>query len=226
MNILILIPTYNSIYSLKNLLHSLTKFHPKEDILIINDGSTDHTAGYLREHHFTTISYKPNQGKGYALRKGFQYFLANTDKDALITMDADLQHPPDHILKLQDYMEKNKFDMVIGNRMKQISGMPLHRIASNSLSSLAVSLITLRYIPDSQCGFRLIKRWLIESVYLTTSRFDTETEFIIESLRHKAKVGFMEIPTIYNYPGGSAFDNLTDTIRFLRLICRYLTGIR
>ncbi|MBN2543055.1 glycosyltransferase family 2 protein [bacterium] len=222
MRSLIIIPTYNSQSTIKELLNRTLAIKPKTDILVVNDGSADRTLDFVKEFKVNIIDIKKNMGKGYALRKGFEFFLSRENHDFVCTLDADLQHPPELIRKFEQEIQDSNCDMIIGDRMKSIAKMPLHRIGSNFMSSFSISLVTGRRVNDSQCGFRLIKRELIEKLRLKTIHFDTESEIIIEAVKTGAAIKFVEIPTIYIKSNISAYDNFTDTMRFINLIGRYL----
>ena len=100
----ILIPSYNASKTIQKLINELfqIKIDP-ENIIVVNDGSSDSTSIFAKELKVIVEDLKQNQGKGAALKKGFEYFIHNSKADFLLCMDADLQHPvesiPDFIIK-------------------------------------------------------------------------------------------------------------------------------
>ena len=99
--------------------------------------------------------------------------------------------------------------------------MPLHRVASNRITSLILSWITGLRIPDSQCGFRLMRREFLKELTLKERGFQAESEMIITAAGLKKRIGFVSIPTVYR-SGTSNIKIIADTIRFIRLILRTL----
>lgn len=110
-------------------------------------------------------------------------------------------------------------DMVYGYRSRKIGVMPLHRIASNYLTSLIISLFTGRICRDSQCGFRLYRKAALRNVPMQENRFHLESELALRLGWRKAKMVPVRIPTIYNH-SPSAIRNLPDTLNFVALVVK------
>ena len=214
----VIIPAYNSAEYLPELVGRLKKVCDLSNVLVIDDGSQDNTAKVAEELGVEVISHKANRGKGKALRTAFSAIL-NRDYEAIITIDADLQHPPELAPKLISALE-NGADFVVGNRMRNISKMPFERRMSNFLSTLATSLLAGRKLQDSQCGFRAIKRWVVEKAALYCQKYQLESEMMIEASRMGAKIEFVEIPTLYN-GNKSYFHPIVDTARFISFVLLY-----
>jgi len=88
----ILIPCYNCGEALIQVVESSRQF--TDQILLINDGSTDDTASCIEQSGCETIGWEPNRGKGAALREGFQYLLQKDTWETVMTLDSDGQHNP------------------------------------------------------------------------------------------------------------------------------------
>ena len=88
-NILVAVPTYNNAGTIAHVITDLRKY--VDNILIVNDGSTDNTSDILAASSVEHISYTKNKGKGYAIRQAFKYALAN-DYKYVLTIDSDGQH--------------------------------------------------------------------------------------------------------------------------------------
>ena len=130
-------------------------------VVAVNDGSTDDTASVLSGLNLSNLSvlqHPSNRGKGAALMTGFRHLLDTTDCDAIITLDSDGQHDPSLVPEFQHVFDSNQADLIYGNRMVRMSGMPHHRRWLNSLSNRIISRICKQRIADSQCGFRLYSR--------------------------------------------------------------------
>ena len=94
-NSLIIIPVFNEELSLKGLIPYLNHFK-RSEFIFINDGSTDGTNKVLSKYPFECINIEENIGKGNAISVGTEYAIEN-EKKWIITMDGDLQHPPELI---------------------------------------------------------------------------------------------------------------------------------
>jgi hypothetical protein len=88
-------------------------------------------------------------------------------------------------------------DIVIGNRLKNLKGMPIQRRLSNKLTSFFLTVKTSQNILDSQCGYRAYKSEVLKSVRTNFSGFEAESEILIKAAKKGFKIGFVEIPTIY-----------------------------
>lgn len=216
----ILIPAYNADQTLPVLLTKISSLENKpHKIYVIDDGSINSPSTLANASNLEFIRNETNRGKGYALKKGFSIFLEQDKIDYLLCMDADLQHPPDFIGSFLELAEAEGQKIIIGKRKKFFSGMPLLRIFSNTLTSIILTLITGHKISDSQCGFRMIHRSVLEKVQLKENGFQLETEFILEAAKHKFNFAFVQIPTIYN-GSNSYINHLGDTFTFIKIIGR------
>ena len=221
MKTLVVIPAFNESAHLGRLLKKISSFIPLKDVLIIDDGSRDKTAVVAKNAGAVVLSFSVNQGKGRALRAGFD-FAIKKGYDAVITMDADGQHDPSELPKFLKQFKKNGADLIIGTREQNISEMPLLRYFVNKTTSLVTSILTGVRVNDSQSGYRLIKRNLLKKVNLKTSRFQTETEIIVKAARAGFKIGEIPIETIYLENLKSHINPFIDTYRFIRLSLRLL----
>lgn len=216
MRFVCVIPAYNAENTIIELLEKLEKFCPKEDIVVVDDGSTDGTRGKVESKGVKVISHDRNKGKGAALKTGFDYAIRN-NYDAIITIDADLQHPPEFIPKFVESAEYA--DLVIGKRNIRLTNTPIDRYISNKLTSMLLSLILMKNIPDSQCGFRLIKTDPLKNITLYSNKYELESEIIIKFVRNGYRVSFVDIPVIYKGER-SSIRRVKDTIAFIRLILK------
>jgi glycosyltransferase involved in cell wall biosynthesis len=218
----VIIPTYNEARGIAGLVKEIRL--QNLDVLVVDDGSSDNTAQIARECGAITLRNENNEGKGASLIKGFNYALAN-GYDAVITMDGDGQHLPEDIpyfMRLAKYSDSAIF---IGNRMQRTKTMPFVRVVTNRFMSWLLSCLTKQRIPDSQCGFRLIKKEVLKSVTLVTSKYETESEILIKGSRLGFKIEAVPIKTIYRKEK-SQINPLIDTVRFIRLIIRELWTTR
>ena len=218
----ILIPAYNAGKTLSVLLDELMSMIPAPlGITVVDDGSSDETAMLCRSYPVEIFRNPVNQGKGSALKTGFEAFLTSAQADYLLCMDADLQHPAASISDFLEKAEQTADRFIIGSRKRTAQQMPVHRILSNLLTSRLLSMLTKQKIEDSQCGFRLIHRDVLQKISLLENGFQLESEMLLKAARAGVRISFVPIPTIYAKEK-SSMRNLQDTLRFIRLIVRYL----
>jgi glycosyltransferase involved in cell wall biosynthesis len=215
----VIIPTYNESNTIANLVSQVRRL--KLGLVVVDDGSSDNTAVIAEKSGATVIRNELNQGKGSALVSGFKYCLKN-DFDAAITMDGDGQHLPEDIPEFISLAEKKEdLGLIIGNRMADRKNMPFIRVLTNKFMSWLLSAIVRQKIHDSQCGFRLIKRKVLEKLSLKTHKFEIESEMIIEAARIGVKIASIPIQTVYRKER-SHINPFVDTIRFFRFIFKKL----
>ena len=213
-----LIPAFNAAETIGDVIRGIRQLGLP--VVVVDDGSRDTTAAVAAEQGAVVISHLRNEGKGAALRTGFQYALRET-YDGVITVDSDGQHDPADIPRLIEAGERQHAGLVVGNRMGNGQAMPPLRRWTNRVMSRIVSMVSRQHIPDSQCGFRLIRKELLASVPLTATRYEIETELLLAAGRKRWKTVSVPVQSIY-HGRPSHIRPLQDTWRFLQLIWRYL----
>lgn len=216
MNILVLIPAYNAAYTLPGLLERTVRTVSPSGILVVNDGSSDTTRVIAKDRGIGLIDHFKNRGKGAALQTGFDYALSK-DYDAVITMDADLQHQPEDIPRFVQLASLQQYDVIIGSRLHNKEGMPLLRILSNTITTLLVKARTGADISDSQSGFRFIKKKVLKEVRLLSTGFEAETEFLIKAAACGFSFGSLPIDTIYAGEK-SHMTHIQTTMNFIKVL--------
>lgn len=214
----VVIPTFQSAETIEELVRQL-KRQPFA-VVVVDDGSRDLTASLAAQQGALVISHLRNQGKGCALRTGFAYAL-RCRYDGVITMDSDGQHDPEEIPNLVRAGELQHAGIVLGNRMADGRSMPPVRRWTNRIMSTVVSALARQRIPDSQCGFRFIRKEVLESIPLRTTRFELETELLLAAAARRWKIVSVPIRSIY-HRHKSHIRPVRDALRFLRVILRYV----
>ena len=193
MSVCAVIPFYNESNTVSEVVLNTLNF--VDTVIAVNDGSVDNSELKIENlERVILINLKKNLGKGAALKTGFAKAISlNFSK--IITLDADLQHDPELIPVF--ISELDHYDIVIGNRLNNLKGMPLQRRLSNKLSSFLLSLKTGKQILDSQCGFRGYSSSLLQNIETTYSGFEAESEIIVLGVRKGFEIGFVKIPAKY-----------------------------
>ncbi|MFC2075581.1 glycosyltransferase family 2 protein [candidate division KSB1 bacterium] len=213
----VVIPALNASRTLPPLVDSILDRYPSLSVIVVDDGSTDGTGDSVGKHDRIVVLRHPvNLGKGMALRTAFDY-ARDRGLELLVTMDADGQHD---IESIGLFLKSHRLGpILIGDRMGAAHGMPWLRRLTNWTTSLFVSLLAGKKIRDSQSGFRLIHVSALGRLKLTTSRYDTESEILIQAGRLGLAIGHLPVPTIYA-DGQSFIQPFRDTGLFLRLALR------
>ncbi len=190
-------------------------------VIVVDDGSTDRTAARAPAPGALVISHLRNRGKGAALRTGFAHAVRERF-DGVVTMDSDAQHDPADIASLIRAGEYQHAALVLGNRMTTGAGMPRIRRTTNAVMSGVLSRVLGQPVPDSQCGFRVIRREVLESCPLRSNRFELETELLLAAAARRWKIISVPVRTGYAAGGTSHIRPLSDGVRFIGLVLRYL----
>lgn len=207
------IPFYNEKENLISIITPTLSF--VDNIILINDGSTDLGEKIIPfDNRIILLNHKVNIGKGAALKSGLLESL-KLGFDISITLDADMQHPPEFIPEFIKMLDK--FDIVVGNRLGSLKGMPLQRIASNKLTSFLLSKKTNIKLLDTQCGFRGFNNNILSDILPNFKGYEAESEMLIKAARNKLNIGFITIPTIYGL-GKSKLKPVKTIIGFLRVL--------
>jgi len=192
--ICVVIPVYNEVAYLDDLIQKVSPQVSK--IICVDDGSKDGSHELLdAKSEVNLITNSKNYGKGFSLRIGLQKAI-ESDCDFIITLDGDLQHDPELIPEFVKALKK--YDVVVGNRLHTLKGMPLQRIVSNKLTSWLLSKKVGVKIKDSQSGYRAFNRDVVKNILPTENGFEAETEMLIKVAANNFTLGFIDIPTIYN----------------------------
>jgi glycosyltransferase involved in cell wall biosynthesis len=218
MQVAALVPAYQAAARLGDVLLRLAALERPPVVLVVDDGSRDATAQVARQHGVRVLSFVANRGKGHALLAGFA--ALRDEFDAVVTLDADGQHPPECLPGLVRAAESGA-DLVLGARART-PDMPLARRFANGFSSGWATWLAGQRISDSQCGYRLHSRRLLEHTPLTPGRYEVETELVVRAARLGFHIAEVEIPTIYGEER-SQVHALRDVPRIMGTLLR-LTG--
>jgi glycosyltransferase involved in cell wall biosynthesis len=190
-----------------------------DNVLVVDDGSTDATAAAARNAGAEVIVHPQNLGKGESIKAGLRHWLDRKVVYAVI-LDGDGQHLPEEIARFLEAASSTRAELLVGTRMSDVSEMPLVRRLTNRYMSNKISRLCGQPIPDTQCGFRMVHRTLIPDLLGGAERFDYETEMLILASRKGCRVESVPITTVYS-DEVSSIHPVRDTIRFFKLIRRY-----
>ncbi len=219
MNVCVVIPSYNVAQTIGGIVKEITAL--SFDAVVVDDGSSDSTAGEAAQFGAVVLRNSANLGKGASLKTGFAYCLEK-GYEAVITMDGDGQHSPAEIKNFMSALALHpQADMIIGNRMRYPLDMPYIRRLTNKAMSWLLSYLCKQAIPDTQNGFRLIKSSILKDLKLKSDRFEIESEMIIAGARKGAKIISIPVCSLYKNTS-SQINPILDTARFIKFILPYL----
>jgi len=188
-------------------------------VIVVDDGSTDGSIERASlDPAVHRITHAVNRGKGEALKSGFRE-ARRLSFDAVVMLDADGQHDPGLISRFVQAAQASGADVIVGSRMRDTRGMPWLRRCTNRTTSYLVSRLAGQPIEDSQSGYRLLRSNVLEALDLRTSRYDTESEMLVQAGRAGFRIDHVAIPTVYA-DERSSIRPLADTWRFIRLFFR------
>lgn len=175
----VIIPTYNNTATLAQVIKSVLQY--TSNIIVVNDGSTDHTVDILKSFPDIHIyQYPKNKGKGFALRSGFKEALSVGYKYA-ITIDSDGQHMASDLLKFIEALEENPKAIIIGARNMNQENVPGKSSFGNKFSNFWIKLETGYDMPDTQSGYRLYPIEHLSKIKFYTNKFEFEVEVLTRS---------------------------------------------
>ena len=205
-SVLVIIPTYNEIENITNIVEKVISYPDDFDVLVIDDNSPDGTAGAvekLMKQYPDRVFLEKRPGKlglGTAYIHGFKWALAH-DYNYIIEMDADFSHNPDDLTRLYHNCKDKGFDITSGSRY--ISGVnvvnwPMGRVLMSYFASAYVRLITGMKLKDATAGFVCYRRRVLEAIQLDNIEFKGYAFQIEMKFKAYAK-GFKisELPIIF-----------------------------
>lgn len=203
---LVIIPTFNEIDNIEDILRLVFSLEKTYDVLIVDDGSPDGTAEIvktLQKEFPNQLNLEERSGKlglGTAYIHGFKWALER-GYEYIIEMDADFSHPPTSLIKLYESCKKDGADLSVGSRY--ISGVnvvnwPMSRVLMSYFASVYVRWVTRIHVRDTTAGYVCYHRRVLEKMDLDKINF-VGYAFQIEMKFTAWKLGFVikEVPIIF-----------------------------
>jgi len=192
----VVIPVYNEKNTIREILRQVRAVPVRKQIILVDDCSKDGTRDILGELRqtdpdLTIVFHEKNQGKGAALRTGFQHATG----DVVIVQDADLEYDPAQYLQLLQPIVEGKADVVYGSRFIGESHRVLHfwHSQGNRVLTLLSNFFTDLNLTDMEVCYKVFRREVIQGITLKSDRFGFEPEVT-------AKIARFEVPSLDGRP--------------------------
>lgn len=192
--VLAAIPCYNEEFAIGSVV--LKARRRVDEVLVIDDGSTDATAEIARDAGAKVISHTMNRGKGAAIKSALEYVTASDRFDILVLLDGDAQHDPAQIPLLIEPLRDGTADMVIGFRNP--AQMPFYRRIGRRVLDYTTAIRGMT--TDSQSGFRALNRRAFDALKRENLRgngFSIESEMLLAAKALGLRI--KEVPIKCNY---------------------------
>ena len=198
MNLSVIIPVYNEAKNINEILKRVQAQNLANEIVVVDDGSTDGTRAMLAEVHgknnVHVILHERNQGKGAAVVTGFKA----AQGDILLIQDADLEYDPRDYPQILKPIEEGIADVVYGSRFlggARRVAMFWHMLANKMLTAMT-NILYDTILTDMETGYKAFRRNVIEGMTIHARRFDFEPEFTAKILKRRYRI--FEVPITFN----------------------------
>lgn len=217
----IVMPAFNEAPAIQEAIREVVESGFRH-VIVVDDGSDDDTYERARAMPgVVALRHSLNRGKGAAVRTGIEAAKL-LGAETVVTMDADGQHNPREIAAMLELIEQ-AYDVVLGSRLKNPKGMPLHKIAANLVGNCATWVLYGLWVTDSQSGLRAYSRRAIDQIDTRTDRYEYDTEVIREIKRHGLK--FTEFPIEVRYTAYSQSKHNRQSIKNgIKALIRLMTS--
>lgn len=191
----VIIPCLNEEKTIKWVVEKIPNLPWSYEIIVVDDGSTDNTTGTVKslgKKFIKVVSYKPNRGKGHALRKGIE----TSTMDVVVIQDADM-NPEKDLEEILKPIFEGKADFVNGTRFvypMEKGAMKLLHIPGNKAFAMIVSMLTGYHLTDTLCGYKAF----LKNPLKKELNEDSWPDFELLLKAAKKKLRLVEVPVHYN----------------------------
>ena len=190
MNLSVIIPVYNEVGNIQEILKRVKATRKADEIIVVDDGSQDGTRDLLKEldgrEKVRVILHEKNQGKGAAVRTG----MDAAQGEILLIQDADLEYDPRDYPTLLQPLEEGIADVVYGSRFlggpRRVT-MYWHMVA-NKLLTFMTNILYNTILSDMETGYKVFRRKVVVGMKLRSKRFDFEPEFTAKVLKRHYRI--------------------------------------
>ena len=196
----VVMPVYNEIQTAEEMIRRVLAVPIRTQLIVVDDCSTDGTRDLLtrlqRDLGFTLLLQPRNQGKGGALRRGFEAVQG----DLVVIQDADLEYSPEEFPQLIELICQGRADVVYGSRF-----LGRHRVflfthyAGNRLLTLITNVLYNTMLSDMETCYKVMRAEVLRSMRLESDGFGIEPEMTAKIFKRGYRV--YEVPITYDGRG-------------------------
>jgi glycosyltransferase involved in cell wall biosynthesis len=198
MKLSVIIPVFNEINTIAEILRRVHATGLVEEIVVVDDGSTDGTRQYLAEidgkDGVRVVLHERNRGKGAAVRTG----IDQARGDVMLIQDADLEYDPRDYPALLRPLEEGIADVVYGSRFLGGARRPIlfWNMVANKILTLVTNVLYNNILSDMETGYKVFRREVVSGMPLHARGFEFEPEFTAKILKRKVRI--FEVPITFN----------------------------
>jgi glycosyltransferase involved in cell wall biosynthesis len=194
--IYIIIPAFNEAGSIAKVIKDLF-YYGYENIVVVDDGSTDKTAKIVKQLNVYLIIHPVNMGPGAAIKTGIDFALLK-NADIIVTFDADGQHLAKDIYDLIQPIISNKVEITLGNRfLNKASKVPTFKKIILKAGAILMFLMYGILSSDSHNGLKAISKSAALKIDIKSNGWEYCSEIIEEIMLKKVK--YQEVPVTVKY---------------------------
>jgi len=198
-NACVIVPTYNNAGTLHKAIGEVLQYTNR--LIVVNDGSVDETSQILAQFSgLSIISFPKNQGKGMALRAGFELAIKK-GFDFAITIDSDGQHFASDLPLFLEKLKTEKSSIIIGARNLHQENMPGKNTFANKFSNFWFFVDTGIQAPDTQSGYRLYPLHMMKKMRFYGRKYEFEVEVLVRSAWKGIGIKWIPVHVYYPPPG-------------------------
>ena len=213
----IVVPAFNEEEAIATVTESLAERYPDYEIIVVDDGSSDHTAQRVDRDRCRLISHQVNRGYGASWKTGAK----NARGKIVVFFDGDGQFQVEDVGRAVDKLRAEDCDMVLSVR-RQGAGEPLIRRPGKAILFAVANFLARQKIRDLNCGLRAVKKKvLLRYLHLLPDGFSASTTSTLVFIKRGYKIGEIEITTKKRL-GSSSVRIVRDGLGTILLILRII----
>jgi hypothetical protein len=223
---MVIMPAHDEEASVAAVVAEVRAADPAFQIVVVDDGSADHTAELAERAGAIVLRLPFNLGIGGAVQTGYQYALEN-GFDIAVQVDGDGQHDPGEIPRLLEPILDGRADMVVGTRFAEgggYRGTRLRRVGIH-LFAAVVSLMVRQRVTDTTSGFRAVNRKAIRLFAVEYPHDYPEVEATVVLSRHGLKMLEVPVQMRIRETGNSSITALRSVYYMIKVLLALFIGL-